>query len=66
MITNGLLYSEADQINRNKADEDPIPTAEWTYKNNLNISSVADSAVKRIIPSPVKMKTGSGSAECHQ
>jgi len=52
-------FTEADQINRNKTDEDPIPTAEWTYKNNLNFSTVSDSAEKRIIPSPVKIKTGS-------
>ena len=52
-------FTEADQINRNKTDEDPIPTAEWTYKNNLNFSMVADSAEKRIVPSPLKIKTGS-------
>src|SRR5688572_22463990 len=52
-------FTEEDQINRNKADEDPIPTAEWTYKNNLNFSIDADSVKKRIVPSPIKIKTGS-------
>jgi hexosaminidase len=52
-------FSEADQINRNKTDEEPIPTAEWTYKNNLNMSTGADSEAKRIVPSPVKIKSGS-------
>ena len=52
-------FADADQINRNAADEDPIPTAEWTYKNNLNISGGSDSAV-RIVPSPIKLTTTAG------
>ncbi len=52
-------FTKADQINRNAEDEEPIPTAEWAYKNNLDMHTVADSAMKRIIPSPVKITTGS-------
>lgn len=53
-------FTKPEQINRNAEDEEPIPTAEWTYKNNLDMQSVADSELKRIIPSPVKLQMGSG------
>ena len=58
MTIHGAPFTKADQINRNAADEEPIPTAEWTYKNNLNMYTIADSAMKRIIPSPIKIKAG--------
>ncbi|HEX6226120.1 MAG TPA: family 20 glycosylhydrolase [Chryseolinea sp.] len=52
-------FEAPDQINRNDSDEDPIPTAEWTYKNNLGMASAYDSAI-RIVPLPLKLQQGSG------
>jgi hexosaminidase len=52
--------TKPDQINRNAQDEEPIPTSEWTYKNNVSAYAVADSDLKPIIPSPVEIKMGSG------
>jgi hexosaminidase len=52
-------FTKADQINRNATDEEPIPTAEWTYKNNLDMHTV-DSASARIVPLPRKIKMRSG------
>jgi hexosaminidase len=54
-------FTKADQINRNRQDEEPIPTAAWLYQNNLDMQSVAESEMPAIIPSPVKIETSSDS-----
>jgi hexosaminidase len=53
-------FTKPEQINRNADDEEPIPTAEWIYKNNLDLYPVTDSGLKPIIPSPVKIQSGAG------
>jgi hexosaminidase len=53
-------FTKVEQINRNADDEEPIPTAEWTYKNHLGMYDVRDSALGRIVPLPRKMQSGSG------
>ena len=49
-----------EQINRTPQDEEPIPTAEWTYKNNLGLSDLGE-IESTIFPSPVKLSRSSGS-----
>lgn len=56
-------FTKPEQINRNAQDEEPIPTPELSYKNNLNVHQVSASQLKHIIPSPVKMQIGSGALE---
>jgi hexosaminidase len=53
-------FTKPEQINRNAEDEEPIPTAEWIYKKNLDMHDVPDSGLKSIIPSPVTLKKGPG------
>jgi hexosaminidase len=53
-------FTKPEQINRNADDEEPIPTAEWSYKNNLGMQEIPASQLKHIIPSPRKILTGSG------
>jgi hexosaminidase len=49
-------FTKSDQINRNTDDAEPIPTADWSYKNNLDMKPVAHSALPAIVPSPVKYR----------
>jgi hexosaminidase len=53
-------FTKTEQINRNAEDEEPIPTAEWLYKKNLDMHDVPDSELKSIVPSPVTLKKGTG------
>ena len=53
-------FTKPEQINRNADDEEPIPTSEWNYKNNLSMQEIPASQLKQIIPSPVKIQIGSG------
>lgn len=53
-------FTKPEQINRNAEDEEPIPTADRIYKNNLEINNINEAGLQHIIPSPVKMQTGSG------
>ncbi|MDH4091035.1 MAG: carbohydate-binding domain-containing protein [Cyclobacteriaceae bacterium] len=56
-------FTRPEQINRSAADEEPIPTAAWTYAHNLAMRELPDSQLNRIIPSPVKMKITPGMLE---
>jgi hexosaminidase len=51
-------FTKPEQIDRNREDEEPIPTTEWSYKNNLDLQPVPDSKINLIIPSPVRLQVG--------
>ena len=51
-------FTKPEQIDRNREDEEPIPTTEWSYQNNLDLQSVPDSKIIPIIPSPVRFQLG--------
>jgi hexosaminidase len=53
-------FTKPEQINRNAEDEEPIPSPERSYESNLGMHEIPDSHLKQIIPSPVKIQTGSG------
>ncbi|MEJ7643663.1 MAG: family 20 glycosylhydrolase [Chryseolinea sp.] len=52
-------FATKDQINRTPGDEEPIPTPEWTYKNNLSLKQISVPEAS-IYPTPVKMQIGIG------
>ncbi|AYB31551.1 family 20 glycosylhydrolase [Chryseolinea soli] len=56
-------FVSPDQINRNEKDEEPIPTAALSYKNNLDMTDLSSAAVKPIIPSPVSLVMDKDSVE---
>lgn len=56
-------FTKPDQIDRNEEDEEPIPTAEWIYNNNLALTEIPDAQLHPIIPTPVKTQMGSGTVE---
>lgn len=53
-------FTKPDQINRNDEDKEPIPTATWSYKRNLDLHPVIDSELMPVIPTPVKFQAGNG------
>ncbi len=55
-----LPFTNPKQINRNKEDQEPIPTAKYRYYNNQNLSQISDNQLLKIIPSPVKINKLSG------
>lgn len=54
-------FTKPEQINRGREDQEPIPTAERTYKDNLELERVAASEINPIIPSPVRLQSGADS-----
>lgn len=56
-------FTKSDQVNRNEADQEPIPSAEYRYRNNQNVSQLPDDQLLKIIPSPVALKTLGGTTE---
>ena len=56
-------FTKPEQINRSREDAEPIPTAEWNYKNNENLSEISETDVKLIIPTPVRMQEGKDTIE---
>ncbi len=55
-----LPFSRPEQANRHKNDFEPIPTAEWNFENNTNLSVLEKDELLPFIPSPVSYKaTGS-------
>ena len=54
-------FTNPDQINRNREDQEPIPTAQWSYENNLDLEQVEASKINPIIPSPVILHTNADS-----
>lgn len=53
-------FTKREQILRGKNDMEPLPTAENMYRNNLAVSLLPADKLPKIIPSPVKMTTRSG------
>lgn len=56
-------FTKPEQINRSREDAEPIPTAEWNYKNNEKLSKISETDVKHIIPTPVRLQEGKDSSE---
>jgi len=55
-------FTTPEQINRNQQDEEPIPTAASTYKNNLPLQEIPE-PLAAIYPTPVKLTTYPGVLE---
>jgi hexosaminidase len=51
-----LPFTKPEQINRTKDDLVPIPTPEYRYNNNQNVSLLPKEQLLKIIPSPVEIK----------
>ena len=58
-----IPFTREEQIDRSPEDEEPIPTPEWTYHNNLAMERLPASEVLKIVPSPVSVKTANGALE---
>lgn len=56
-------FTLPEQINRNKGDQEPIPTPEYRYQNNQGLSQVSNDHVLKIIPSPVQLKSLGGTTQ---
>lgn len=54
-------FTRPEQINRGREDQEPIPTAEWTYKNNLDLEPLTAGEINPIVPSPVRLSRGTDS-----
>ena len=52
-----LPFTKPEQINRHKNDYEPIPTAEWNFDNNQNLSLLSKKELLPIVPSPVSYKS---------
>lgn len=53
-------FTKKVQMDRSPEDEETIPTAEFAYEENLEVSLIPASDIKKIIPSPVRLKSGNG------
>jgi len=56
-------FTKPEQINRSHDDGEPIPTAEWNFRNNLTLKEVGESDVKRIIPTALRIQEGRDTLE---
>lgn len=54
---NILPFTRPEQANRHKNDYEPIPTAEWNFENNANLSVLSKEELLPVIPSPVSYKS---------
>lgn len=54
-------FTRPEQIRRGKNDQEPLPTAERWYRENLGLSQLGTDQLQPVIPSPVKLTPGSGS-----
>lgn len=54
-------FTSPEQINRSPEDEEPIPTPQWMYAKNEQLTLLPGSEVKKIIPTPVRLWTSAGS-----
>ncbi len=55
-----LPFTRPEQINRNKNDQEPIPTPEYRYHNNQDLSLVREDKLLSVIPSPVSVTRKEG------
>ncbi len=51
-----LPFTRPEQMNRHKNDYTPIPTAEWLYENNRNLSLLGKDELLPVIPSPASYR----------
>ncbi len=58
-----LPFTKPEQINRTKDDLVPIPTPEYRYQNNQNVSLLPKEQLLKIIPSPVEIKMSKKSVQ---
>lgn len=56
-------FTRPEQINRSPEDAEPIPSPEWIYQANQEVELLPSHAIKKIIPSPARMKVGGGALE---
>jgi len=52
-----LPFTKPEHVNRHKNDFEPVPTAEWQYRQNEKLSGIPENELLPVIPSPVKYKT---------
>jgi hexosaminidase len=57
-----MPFSEPHQINRGPNDQQPIPTPQWQYQENLSLDRLPAEKLPPIIPTPIKVEPGKGSA----
>lgn len=53
-------FTRREQILRGKIDQEPLPTPEHAYQQNLAVSLLPAEKLQKIIPSPVKISIGNG------
>jgi len=53
-------FRRPEQIHRNKGDKIPTPTAEWRYRQNEILSSLAPSEIPILLPTPRSTARGTG------
>lgn len=53
-------FTDEQQINRNSEDEEPIPTSEWLYAKNQELTLLPKDQLLKVIPTPVAFKEGEG------
>jgi len=58
-----LPFTKPEQINRTKDDLVPIPTPEYRYHNNQNVSLLPKEQLLKIVPSPVEIKISKKSVQ---
>ena len=50
-------FTEPEQINRYRNDQEPVPTAEIRYHENLRLKELEAEMLPEIVPTPVSVKT---------
>ena len=58
-----LPFTKPEQINRTTDDLVPIPTPEYRYHKNQNVSLLQNKQLLKIIPSPVEIKSSGKSTQ---
>jgi hexosaminidase len=56
-------FTRPEQINRNKNDVEPIPTASLRFQQNQELSLILASQLQPVVPTPIKLVAGNGQLE---
>lgn len=56
-------FEKPEQMNRFRNDETPIPTPEWQFGENENLTILENQHLNKIIPKPVFLQDGNGSVK---
>ncbi|WP_297091912.1 family 20 glycosylhydrolase [uncultured Draconibacterium sp.] len=51
-----LPFNKPEQINRHRADAEPIPTAAWQFDNNAELFELEEDKLLPLVPNPVSYK----------